>query len=510
MPPTLPDPNIVNGHLFRLFRKEFVAHYQVPLCSDSFSGFIMVDRDATRHNEEIAEATEWLVDELVPHYASELLGSFKEAARYLQIDEMRIAEGMHRSGINMRYIGQIYYHLTALCKRDAEVDHSARVRFEQRVLAEAAARVVKNDLNAKLRAKMYELRVPLEVPYRRLAVELLNVVFGDTEESQRYWREKVRNDLFAFFSFHVLRSPRVLRNLRARVMLGGNRRMLLARIGRLTGMRFGDDLLERFASTDALLDPSRPLEMSDLREMGVRVKFSNIVLNAQGSFFQYQALRLAEHGDRHAKAIETLKRAISRYEAALKSDPLNPSVLFNIAKASFKLLELQSQVVRERAGMKRLERIFFPLRDIHTQEALAYYRRAIAADTESVRKLTSYANFLARCRLRTEAEDYFLQALELDPGYKPAIRAYGDFLVDQRSEQGYAFVKLTAPSQNFERLDSSNSLRVVNKSQSTEVPVLPSSSPPSSKASASSSAAGPAAAAVAASSSSSTSTRTTS
>ena len=71
-------------------------------------------------------------------------------------------------------------------------------------------------------------------------------------------------------------------------------------------------------------------------------------------------------------------------------------VLFNIAKASFKLLELQSQVVRERAGMKRVERIFFPLRDIHTQEALGYYRRAIAADTTAVRKLASFANFLAR------------------------------------------------------------------------------------------------------------------
>jgi hypothetical protein len=43
MPPCPPDPSIPSSHLFYLFRPEFVGTYRVPLCSDSFSGFIAVD-----------------------------------------------------------------------------------------------------------------------------------------------------------------------------------------------------------------------------------------------------------------------------------------------------------------------------------------------------------------------------------------------------------------------------------------------------------------------------------
>ena len=43
MPPVAPDTKFLNGHLYSLFRKEFVSSYQHPLCSDAYSSFIRVD-----------------------------------------------------------------------------------------------------------------------------------------------------------------------------------------------------------------------------------------------------------------------------------------------------------------------------------------------------------------------------------------------------------------------------------------------------------------------------------
>ena len=38
MPPVQPDKRYINGHIYYLFRKEFVRSYPKPLCSDAFSG----------------------------------------------------------------------------------------------------------------------------------------------------------------------------------------------------------------------------------------------------------------------------------------------------------------------------------------------------------------------------------------------------------------------------------------------------------------------------------------
>jgi hypothetical protein len=45
MPPVRPNKTFYNGHLYRLFRQEFVAKYPKRLCSDAYSGFIMHDPD---------------------------------------------------------------------------------------------------------------------------------------------------------------------------------------------------------------------------------------------------------------------------------------------------------------------------------------------------------------------------------------------------------------------------------------------------------------------------------
>ena len=73
MPPVRPDARVLNGHLYQLFRREFVTLYPVPLCSDAYSGFIMWDKKKNAHNIEIDNATDYLFYVVIPNCARDLL-----------------------------------------------------------------------------------------------------------------------------------------------------------------------------------------------------------------------------------------------------------------------------------------------------------------------------------------------------------------------------------------------------------------------------------------------------
>ena len=72
MPPVQPNKKQMNGHLYQLFRREFLVKYGRPLCSDAFSGFIIQDPEREEHNEEVREATQYLMDIAIPSCAEEM------------------------------------------------------------------------------------------------------------------------------------------------------------------------------------------------------------------------------------------------------------------------------------------------------------------------------------------------------------------------------------------------------------------------------------------------------
>jgi hypothetical protein len=81
----------------------------------------------------------------------------------------RVSESLHRRGINIRYLGLLRRHTIALDVRTF-------------LLIEIFARVIKNLLKLLLREKMKSLRLPLEEPYRKLVVDYLNLLFGESEK----------------------------------------------------------------------------------------------------------------------------------------------------------------------------------------------------------------------------------------------------------------------------------------------------------------------------------------
>ncbi len=211
MPPETPRPNGPKmAHLFRLLRPEFVASFVTPLCSDGYSKFIQA-HNAVSLNRELARATAVLQTELIPQFAPEfssaLLAEVRRMFFFLNYNYLcvcvfvlffnsrikkvsahgwramqtfRVSEALHRRGINIRYLGLLRRHTIALDVRTF-------------LLIEIFARVIKNLLRLLLREKMKSLRLPLEEPYRKLVVDYLNLLFGESE--------KRHSDFPPFFCF---------------------------------------------------------------------------------------------------------------------------------------------------------------------------------------------------------------------------------------------------------------------------------------------------------------------
>ncbi len=144
MPPETPRPSGPRmAHLYRLLRPEFVIAYMNPLCSDGYSKFIQ-SHNAVSLNKELARATALLQNELIPQFAPEFSSALiaeVETHGWRAMETFRVAEALHRRGINIRYLGLLRKHT-----------NNSDVRTF--LLIEIFARVIKNLLRLLLREKM--------------------------------------------------------------------------------------------------------------------------------------------------------------------------------------------------------------------------------------------------------------------------------------------------------------------------------------------------------------------
>lgn len=141
-PPVRPAKDVPGGYLFQLFRPQFVAQYPIPLCSDAYSNFTQGTPDHAEHKREINAATEYLFAMLIPKFAAELVVEMDEELRMRgSLKNFRLTETLHAYGINVRYLGLVFQHV-------------ASPQHQLYVLAEMAARIIKNDLRSKMRSKL--------------------------------------------------------------------------------------------------------------------------------------------------------------------------------------------------------------------------------------------------------------------------------------------------------------------------------------------------------------------
>jgi hypothetical protein len=287
MPPEAPRKDIRNAKLFRLLRPEFVHKFSKPLCSDAFSPATKHDKS---HNEEVIQATEFLFKDTIPKFAKELAVLWSQEDMRANFRNFRLGELLHSRGINIRYLGLIL----ATVENDATISNPVlSVLF----VVEMVARVIKNTIRTKLREKMKgknipflltrspnsyilfksskELRIPVEEPYRRLVIEYLNLVFGDTMQSELYWNNSIRSDIKRIFTGFRLKAEedefhfslkQLIGNYSAAVpgmtdTVASGKAILFARVRRLAGLKFSSLFEKELAEREGKLDGDRPFGM---------------------------------------------------------------------------------------------------------------------------------------------------------------------------------------------------------------------------------------------------------
>merc|ERR1712146_65127 len=148
-----------------------------------------------------------------------------------------------------------------------------------------------------------------------------------------------------------------------------------------------------------------PLDETDMEELGCRVKHLNIVERALGYILKTKARK---HGlDPNARR-RLLKQAMSKFDAALESDPDNKGTLRNYSD----VLALLGADAR----------------------ADFYYRRALDVDPRDTTTLFAYAVFLENCCRFAEAEAFFLRCLEIDNFNDHAMQTYGYFVEEKLND----------------------------------------------------------------------------
>lgn len=125
--------------------------------------------------------------------------------RYTSLQALRITEAIHKEGINCRFLGllaQQFMRMTTTVQPNA----AAKAKLcRHLLLLEMVARVIKAETNRKFRELTQSLKdsgttLALEEPYRRVAIDYLNLVFGNTEESDALWNGTLKANLMKKFA----------------------------------------------------------------------------------------------------------------------------------------------------------------------------------------------------------------------------------------------------------------------------------------------------------------------
>jgi hypothetical protein len=271
-PPHLGDRRTVFS---RLLRPEFTRAYKKPLCADAFTRWDANRDDAVVHAQDVVDATQYLYDQVVPAVARRieqdvaacnvsldisdqikaagghpkhrfkfdpdfpLLGVTdrppaesglhaggvddddddldasvsgvlsaprpvgRRVARLVAdqlecLSEIVVAHQLHKEGINVRHLGRV---------RAATTDARARTV----ILSSCVARVLKMQLNERMREEMRQLSLPADMPFKAVVCKYLAqmmVGFGgdqsfDTKVARYFWRDELKRELNARFE-HAL------------------------------------------------------------------------------------------------------------------------------------------------------------------------------------------------------------------------------------------------------------------------------------------------------------------
>ncbi|EFA79915.1 hypothetical protein PPL_06735 [Heterostelium album PN500] len=165
-PPETPILGITGGHLYRLFRPEFVKRYETQLCADAFAAFNVVDQEPL--NDEAMKANNYLIQEYIPMFLKNFVHS--------ELKKLDIKALLHKKGVNLRYLGLILQQLTQF----ADIDDLNRYRLQGLITVEMLARLMRFILFSEMRS----INSPDDRPH-------LEIRFGNDDIGTANFKEKL-------------------------------------------------------------------------------------------------------------------------------------------------------------------------------------------------------------------------------------------------------------------------------------------------------------------------------
>ncbi|MDP2435427.1 MAG: Mob1/phocein family protein, partial [archaeon] len=402
---------------------------------------------------DVDEATNILVSDTAPKSAKKIMGTLIRMSHRSYIHELDVTQQVHRWAINLRYLGIVYRNLKQAIQSSAlvkgagleKVDpHREKEKLKEDLeralslfLIEAIARIAKNTLRRQLQLKMKEFRVPMEVPYRRVVVEFMNRIFS-SKLSKKFWGDSLQEQLHRCFSFDQGDIPPGTLELTKMVFFNqlprdtekdiyfSGRWILFQRLCSLTGMVFGPDAKRRFKGV-ARWNSHTPVDFLDLKSIGERVKFMDVVDIAEASFFEVKGLTAEKRSlITDSGMVEDLfTKSLKRFETALISAPNNCETLFSCARVGFKVLQLKARQTRE-----KIDQVDSNLCD----QISLWLKTSNETRPGDKRVLLLYAQYLDVIGKVKEAEEKYLDCLEVDPSNLPTLVSYGNFLLNTGRE----------------------------------------------------------------------------
>ncbi|ELR22968.1 C2 domain containing protein [Acanthamoeba castellanii str. Neff] len=412
-PPTTPTPELKGSFLYRLMRPEFVKVNEYPLCSDAYSRWAH-DPDnpnvLKQHNAEIVEATNHLVQTVIPAFAFfetifiESLNawrSFVEDMRVLVID-------MHRGGINCRYLGVIRQHVT-------------NTNLRKSMLIEMVSRVLKNEL----REHMRNVRSSSEEDNKGV----IATFFGRFLQDPHFWQSSPSiSTTFDVKQRLQERFPSCLTvgeqmpgwDLRAELHIGA----VFARVNQLMGLNWSEEFDTRLWRW---LDKPRG-DLASIEELRCSiVKISPTVAQLPLVSF-FAAKKFEKYADSPyastKKQLESfLLKARDQYLLALEMKSDDVTILLNLASLFARLarcIEEQMHDPRTMAKMRKVEgfdmKHFRHRAHRFYQSADRQYQEALRIDSTRADLLAGYAAYLLTLPERAkEADKYYTLAMQANP-----------------------------------------------------------------------------------------------
>jgi tetratricopeptide (TPR) repeat protein len=426
-PPLTPNRSVVGSHLFQMFRPEFVKSFTLfPLCSDAYSNFTAGLKHAKEHAEEIDLASMELLNVSVSNFVAELIARMGEEARIAgTLENFPLTQLLHSQGINVRYLGEV-------------VRKMGRHPFGLVVLTHMVARVVKIGFRRTLRSEMKRLRVSIDEPYRIAAKDFLNNVFSSSVESEAYWATEVPELLNSRFQLRPGNWNAFPKNLKkvlfAVEQVNGiqfNAKVaIFMLVQQALGLRVAPSLVTLLQTQPKVYAQKAVFDDVDVEDVGLRVKFLDIISNAQGFVFSKRAEEKEKEGFFEA-AKSLYYRAYMGYQTALASNPNDSILLRNCALVMVKLYRLDCISDDDWENLTEVPNI--SLKDADPDDPLLFgaqqnFKKAIQANRKSCTFYASYAEFLCQMGQYEDAEAHYLEGLLRDPYSVPVLREYAKLL----------------------------------------------------------------------------------